>query len=600
MRGAAFAWALAGALLCSSSLAEAQSGGPPQRSGDGVTVAPYTPGPLLLEVPPRSAEDVLPPEDEMAFSRAVLLLRAGRLEEAAQEFERLGKAYPHSRRVTSVRASVWTRRGEPKRALALLDQAEARQRDEAARQRSDAAPPELPLEIEHFSLERAEAYIVLGDRDRAIPWMIEAVDRRAGGTEELHERLLEWAGDATLGPRVAREAGRRSDADPDRISLAILAAEVEAVAGAWDRAFERLGRTEEAALEVRSGELARALARRLSSNPAIPAATDARAWLGLATSSPSEGIRMEAFRLLVEPLALPPKDGVEVRASLLPASDLVSAWLALPAVPERETFGLRLAGHLRDRAEWQAADRVAARITEERLPSDLRGAARLEQGLARMRAGALDEGRSLIEQAAQEATGHETRAHALYALAEARYFGGDFEGAHEALTEFVRLFPREPETNDALERLYLLEGGSAPSGPTVAPGLPDLAAGHYAAARGDWEEALARAEAAAALAASSGGDDDVRVQAALLRSAAHEASGLWNEAVVAALWVADSLAAHRLAPLARRRAADLLLAAGRPEEALVQYEEILVRHPDSWIAPEVRRRVMELRSGRVQ
>jgi hypothetical protein len=52
----------------------------------------------------------------------------------------------------------------------------------------------------------------------------------------------------------------------------------------------------------------------------------------------------------------------------------------------------------------------------------------------------------------------------------------------------------------------------------------------------------------------------------------------------------------RLAPTARRRAGDLLLAAGDAAGALGQYEELLVRYPRSWLAPETRRRVQELRA----
>lgn len=589
-------------LLLVPSLAAAQSPDPLARPGDRAPASDRRA--LLFASPPAGPDDLLPPEDEMAFTRAVLLLRAGRLEEAGQELERLGAAYPGSRRVASARALAWVRRGQPKRALSVLDEAAARQREWARRQ-------EPPGEPERFPLERAEAYLTLGENERAIPWMIEAVDRGDDSAEPVHALLTAWAADEKLGRRVAREAARLSDAAPGRVNLALLASEFDAVRGDWASAWARLDRTEELIFEEQRGDLHRSLARRLSASQAVPAAIDARAWLEVARRPFSEESRCEAFGLLLELRGLPVKQGVEVRASVLPAAELVGVWRSLPAVAERDALGLRLTAHLRDRAEWAAADEVAGEVSQERLPADLRGAALLEQGLARIRSGDLEGGRALIDRAAAEATGHATRAQALYAAAEARYFAGDFAGAHEEFTKFTELYPRERETNDALERLYLLEGGGTVGGPSISPGLVELASGHYAAARLAWGEAERLAVAAEERAASErrlaaarnapgGADDDVRAHAVLLRSRALEAEGRVEEAVLAALWLADSLATHRLAPLARRRAAELLLAAGREDEALAQYEEILVRHPNSWIAPEVRRRVMELRSGKVQ
>jgi len=52
----------------------------------------------------------------------------------------------------------------------------------------------------------------------------------------------------------------------------------------------------------------------------------------------------------------------------------------------------------------------------------------------------------------------------------------------------------------------------------------------------------------------------------------------------------------RLAPVARRRAGDAYRASGSDALALAQYEELLVRYPRSWLAPETRRLVQELRA----
>jgi tetratricopeptide (TPR) repeat protein len=583
---------LLGAFVGAAPEASAQNSRDQTSDRQGVFINPYSPAPLLFNVPPHSPEDVMAPEDEMAYTRAVLLLRAGRLEEASAEFERLGEIYPWSRRVASLRARVVIRQGDPKRALRILDEG-AKAQEAKFREHDPAFTPE------RFAPERADAYLALDDANKAIPWMIEAVDQRGASSEKLHEKLLDWAGDDKLGARVAREAKRQHEAAPERVSLALISAELAAVAGNWDDAWAQLDRTEALAFEEARGDLHRAVARRLTSQRAVPAATDARAWYQLTVRAPRDETRFEAFRVLLDPTAVPAKPpATGPRAAELPTDDLVVAWEGLPAGPEREMYGLYLARHLRDRGAGEAADVVADQIREEGLPPDLRGSARLEQGLARIRDGELETGLTLIEQAAGEATGAETRARALYALGEARYYAQDFDSAHTLFSEFVRLYPKEKETNDALERLYLLEGGGTPTGAVASQALREIAVGEYAAARGDWAQAAERAQAARQIAGA--GEDDARAQAALLLSRAEAQRGDVDAAVNAALWVADSLFEHRLAPVARRQAADLLLSAGRAVEALAQYEELLARHPDSWVAPEVRRRVMDLRAGNAQ
>jgi len=56
------------------------------------------------------------------------------------------------------------------------------------------------------------------------------------------------------------------------------------------------------------------------------------------------------------------------------------------------------------------------------------------------------------------------------------------------------------------------------------------------------------------------------------------------------------LSDDRLAPVARRKAGDAYRTAGNDALALAQYEELLVRYPRSWLAPETRRLVQDLRA----
>ena len=75
-------------------------------------------------------------------------------------------------------------------------------------------------------------------------------------------------------------------------------------------------------------------------------------------------------------------------------------------------------------------------------------------------------------------------------------------------------------------------------------------------------------------------------------------SGDARAALVPLLVIADSLAADRLAPLARQRAGDAYVALGDDRSALNQYEECLARYPRAWNSAEVRRRVEKLRKAR--
>jgi hypothetical protein len=69
-----------------------------------------------------------------------------------------------------------------------------------------------------------------------------------------------------------------------------------------------------------------------------------------------------------------------------------------------------------------------------------------------------------------------------------------------------------------------------------------------------------------------------------------------KEAAAKALAVAEGVPEDRLAAVARRKAGDYNKESGSDALALAQYEELLVRYPRSWLAPETRRLVQELRA----
>jgi hypothetical protein len=126
---------------------------------------------------------------------------------------------------------------------------------------------------------------------------------------------------------------------------------------------------------------------------------------------------------------------------------------------------------------------------------------------------------------------------------------------------------------------------------TVA-GLAELAKAFRLPRAGATDEALAASEAAEARA--KGGP--AWSHAGLLTASLLVARGRVQDGAAKALAVAEGAPDDRLAPVARRRAGDAYRKAGNDPLALAQYEELLVRYPRSWLAPETRRLVQELRA----
>jgi tetratricopeptide (TPR) repeat protein len=174
---------------------------------------------------------------------------------------------------------------------------------------------------------------------------------------------------------------------------------------------------------------------------------------------------------------------------------------------------------------------------------------------------------------------------AWFALAEAEFFAGRSDSA----LAHYRLAARDPDSPNAvpaLERTYLIE--ERPGDP-VLQALGELA---YERWRGNGASARRIADSLwRSLPPSSPFHAHAALQAAELRAEIQD----WSGALPPLLAVADSLPGDRLAPLARQRAGEALLAMGNPRGALQQFEECLARYPRAWNAPEVRRQVERLR-----
>lgn len=600
--------------IASATQAFAQGSAPDRNPG--VIYERYQP--LVVDgdlYPPPSYDDELEHADEVAFARALSLIQTARVEEGLEVLRQLRSRYPGSRRLVSATASALTLSGRPQEALRVLDEAGRRQKGSAAREGEARGPR---TSAEPFAPERAEALLAMGRRVDAIPSMVEASSQGGPVAGRFRSQLLSWAEVPDIGPKVAAMAARKSDADLQQIDLALLAAEIEARAGRPERAWERLRKSEARTGTARKGELLRVLAERISADSRPGSGRGADSWLELARGPYDPALRAEAFGRLLAMESASAEPGLPASDPRVSGNELESAWRSLPEGEVRTRIGLQLVDHLRRRGQEGASRRVSAALGQTAAPADLAGDVELESGIAAIQRGDLADAQRRLLRARAGASSEESRERAEYELAETWFYQGRFDSALAGFDAFSQANPQSPLANDALERAYLLEGDSPDGGGGPRPGLEALARGLYAEARQSWDEAarLARdadAEARAArqtvepLSAAEpdsdaelqfGPRDPVRSHSLLLLSRAEEKRGAFDAALAAALLVSDSLSGDRLAPLARKRAGDLLYSRGRHDEALRQYEEMLARYPRSWLASEVRRRVTELRSRR--
>jgi hypothetical protein len=208
--------------------------------------------------------------------------------------------------------------------------------------------------------------------------------------------------------------------------------------------------------------------------------------------------------------------------------------------------------------------------------------ASLERGLADLRDGPPER---VVESLRPDSSASEE---ARYSYAEALFFAGQPDSAvrwYQSIAED----PSGVNAGASLERLFLIEDGK----PREA--LPVLGRIAYEQWRGANKRALALAESLwTAVPRGS-----LWAHTGMIVASERERAGDARGALAAALAVADSLPEDRLAPLARQRAGDLYSRRLKDEpKALEQYEACVARYPRAWNAPEVRRRLEELRRTR--
>lgn len=177
---------------------------------------------------------------------------------------------------------------------------------------------------------------------------------------------------------------------------------------------------------------------------------------------------------------------------------------------------------------------------------------------------------------------------AQFRYGEALFYDGQADSALAAY-QGVAADPRSRYAGAALERTFLLEEAK---GSTAARAFGRIA---YERWRGENKRAQVLADS---LYRGLAPGAPLYAQTALELAALRDGAGDHRGALEPLLAIAEGLPGDRLAPLARQRAGDAYLELKEEAKALAQYEECLARYPKSWNAPEVRRRVEQLRHDR--
>ena len=561
---------------------------------------------------------LLPLVDEQTVERARTLVRAGQPAGAARLIEDLERRHPDDLDVILVRAELMARQDPPPAAGKFLD---AQVKHSAV----SRALRDRPYRAGLWARFTADSYAAAGLTDEATGHVLTAWERSAEQGAWARVRLEQWhTGRLEV---LAREYARLADRLPTRLDLVLEAARVEALVGRIKPAVERVRRAEtrpdstaapgsllwQLVLSLRArGDVAEraadsalvVLARGESYDAGLRERAVERLFEDRQPNLPivSSNEWIEGAITFLEPgvIAQPGEAAAKARpvdpelAARQRLRALEAVWRGLPAGPDQVRRGLELADRLAAVGESDAARRVArdAATLAGRVPGaaadpEVSGRLALERGRVALLGGELAAAARIFDAVAASEASERVREEAAFEACEARFFAGDFDSAAAGYDAFARAWPGSPRANDALERAYLVEG----SGDGPPAGLVEFAGASLAARAGRYDEAQAKAVAAESRALGG----PAWSTAGLLVAGLLETQGRLAEAAEKARLVAETVPNDRLAPTARRRAGDLWLAAGDPAAALGQYEELLVRYPRSWLAPETRRRVRELR-----
>jgi TolA-binding protein len=612
-----------------------------------VALAAQAQPPMPTTIAPRSLSggrfgdgepSLLPIADEQVVERARNLVRAGYADQGRQLLDDVQARHPDDLDVLLARAEFLMRM-EPGLPVARFLEEQARRSPVA---KSLAA---RPRRAGFWLRYQAEALSAAGRDDEAVAKAKEAWERSPEQGSWARVRLEAWS--EAKPDAVAKDLAKLADRHPTRADFQVEAARADASAGRVRAAIQRLRKFElagaKAAPEPSDDDggpapvgshlwrLALALAARgedgvdaadsvfielaLSDayDPDVRRAATARLFdervaAGQETSwfegpSPGGTVRLqigEGGRIETMTSDAPQKKSTkppvdEATRSRNRLAALERVWLKLEPSSGTVRTGLELSERWRALGDEASARRVADQAAKlaPKAPGasddpELTGRLAVRAGEAALSRGDLAAAEASFRQAQGSGASEKVREEAQYLACEVAFYEGRFDSAAAGYDAFARAYPTSRFTNDALERMYLIEAGE---GAPVA-GLPELAKAFRLARAGASDEALAASEAAEQRA--KGGP--AWSHAGLLTASLLVARGRVADGAARALAVAEGVPDDRLAPVARRKAGDAYRASGSDALALAQYEELLVRYPRSWLAPETRRLVQELRA----
>ena len=584
---------------------------------------------------------LLPIADEQVVERARNLVRAGYADQARQLLDDVQARHPDDLDVLLAR-SEYLMRMEP--GLPVARFLEEQSRRPAVAKSLAARPRRAGFWLRY----QAEALSAAGRNDEAVAKAKDAWEKSPEQGSWARVRLEAWSG--TKPDAVAKDLAKLADRHPTRADFQVEAARADASAGRVRAAIQRLRKFELSGAKASSGDelsddggpaavgsqlwrLALALAAR--GEDGVDAADSVFVELALSDGYDPEVRRAATARLFDERVAAGQETGwfdgappggvvrlqigengrVETMTSDAPQAPVKAAkppldeatrsrnrlaalervWLKLEPSSETVRTGLELSERWRALGDEASARRVADQAAKlaSKAPGaaddpELTGRLAVRAGEAALARGDLAGAEASFREARASGASEKVREEAQYLACEVAFYEGRFDSAAAGYDAFARAYPTSRFTNDALERMYLIEAGE---GSPVA-GLPELAKAFRLARAGASDEALAASEAAE-LKAKGG---PAWSHAGLLTASLLVARGRVADAAAKALAVAEGVPDDRLAPVARRRAGDAYRASGSDALALAQYEELLVRYPRSWLAPETRRLVQELRA----
>jgi len=548
-----FARPAAAALVVLVAAVSASAQAPPPRPG---TPRPPDARPLIVHVPLAPAVSQRPArplgDAQLARIREAERLAAAGLEAKALAVLKalLAEAPGHPLVLTAI-ARVQNARGD----FAAVERLARAER--LAQKDSILLAHELVLALEGLARPREAAQIAI-EAWSASPiendWAMDVVARMAG-----------------VDPRGVREAVRRATLRyPDRADLARAGARLDWKLGDLRAALRTLAAAERSEARPRLRfTFAEELMREASSRDSTGAI---ETWVDLAADTRYDSAyRTAAARRAWEVVAAR-------RAERDFAPRLQKALADLPTTGMSAELRLGLARGLREAGRTPEARALLEPEGGREDSPEFAG----ERALADLRDGpparALPGLRATAERSAEQA----------FRYAEALFFAGETDSAH-AWYERAAEDPAGAFTGAALERLYLLEEGGA------GPALPVFGRIAYEEWRGETRRATALTDSLyRALPRGA-----LWAQVALLLSAQRVGAGDAAGALETLLALADSLPEDRLAPLARERAGDVYRVRLKDDSrAAAQYEECLARYAKAWNAPEVRRKLEQLRRDR--